>query len=137
MNDINDIIRQAVEACNLGLYGVEKSDGGFMIYIENEDNTISIKDCEMVMKQLTYSTDTDHLHLEVSSKGLYPPILTQDHFKQFMGQWVKIRTNDKTYKGVLTAVTDNGVQLQKGEHEFDVEFTAVKTARVVPEPTGE
>lgn len=137
MSEINDIIKQAVEACNLELYGIERNHEGLMIYIDSPDNPITIGDCETVLKQINFSTDTSKLHLEVSSKGVYPPLFKPEHFVSAVGEWVKIRTLDKAYKGKLTSFENEEALLQKGEHTFKVAFPSIKSARMVPEQTGD
>lgn len=137
MNDIENIIQQAVSACEMGLYGIERSDSGLVVYIENKDNNVSIKDCETVMKQITYSTDTDHIDIEVSSKGVYPPLFNSEHYHSAIEKWVKIKTNDKTFKGKLVRIEDNVLYLEKGEHHFDIPFSDIRTARLIPTPKGE
>lgn len=137
MVEINNIIEQAVEACNLVLYGIEQTHEGTVIYLDSEDNNITIEDCEMVMKQISYSTNTDHLHLEVSSKGIYPPLFLPAHFEAAIGQWAKIRTNEKSYKGIVLSYTDEEIVLEKGENTFSISPASIKSARLVPEPTGE
>lgn len=137
MSDIKETIEQAIKACNLELYGIERSDRGLIVYIANNDTPISIQDCEKVMKQITYSADRiDNLHIEVSSKGVYPPLFEKEHYEKSVGQWVKIKADSKTYKGELTAVS-NSVQLQKGEHTFDIIFSSIQSARLIPTPKGE
>ena len=137
MNEIANIIKAAVEACELELYGIENTHEGIAVYIEKKDDSVSIKDCEAVMKQINYTTDTDHLHIEVSSKGVYPPLLSPEHYQSALNQWVKIRTADKSYKGEVLSITDNELTLKKGENTFTVSIPSIKSARLVPAQPGE
>ncbi|MEC7030069.1 MAG: hypothetical protein VXW87_00150 [Pseudomonadota bacterium] len=137
MTYIHDIISQAVDACNVSLYGMENTHEGLVVYIEKSDGDITIKDCEAVMKQINYSTDTDDLHVEVSSKGVYPPLFNQSHYQEAINKMVKIRTEGKSYKGILRSADSQELILEKGDHTFTIATTSVKTARLVPVPTGE
>ena len=137
MKERADIIQAAVEACELELYGIERTHEGLAVYIERENNSVSIKDCEAVMKQINYATDTDHLHIEVSSKGIYPPLLSPKHYQDAISQWVKIRTTDKSYKGEVLSLTDSELTLKKGENTFIVSIPSIKSARLIPPQPGE
>jgi ribosome maturation factor RimP len=137
MSQITEIIQQAVTACDLSLYGIDKSHEGFIVYIEKENDAIGIAECEAVMKQINYSTDTDELHIEVSSKGPCPPLLSLSHYQNAIGKWVKIRTNEQSFKGVLTTVTTLEITLQKNDHTFTIATPSVKTARLLSMQPGE
>jgi|GEM_PF-4786760 ribosome maturation factor RimP len=137
MNEIEKIIQTACEACQFDLYGIERSDRGLIVYIENKSNNVSIKDCEDVMRQITYSTETDHLHIEISSKGLYPILFTPKHYQDAIGHWVKVRTKDKSYKGELLRIEADAFLLQKNEHQFNIPLSTIQSARLIPTPRGE
>lgn len=137
MTYIHDIITQATEACNVVLYGVENTHEGLAVYIEKTDGEVTIADCEAVMKQINYSTDTDNLHIEVSSKGIFPPLFNLQHYQDALDEMIKVRTDDKSYKGILRSATEQELILEKGEHTFTIATTSVKSARVVPVPKGE
>ena len=137
MSNINDEIMNAVSACGMQLYGVDRADGVVTIYIENNDDTVSIADCESVMKQLKYSTDVDDLHIEVSSKGMYPPLFTYEHYKAAEGKTVKVRCHNKSYVGILSNVTPDELKLQKGEYLFEVSMESIRRAKVIPTQKGE
>lgn len=137
MTYINDIISQATDACQVTLYGVENTHEGLVVYIEKPEGDITIADCEAVIKQLNYSTDTNDLHIEVSSKGVYAPLFNLQHYQDAINQMIKVRTADKSYKGILRSADAQELILEKGEHTFTIATTSVKTARLVPVPTGE
>ncbi len=137
MTHINDIITQAANACQVSLYGVENTHEGIVAYIEKKDGEVTIADCEAVIKQINYSTDADDLHIEVSSKGVYPPLFNLEHYKSAIDQMVKVRTDGKSYKGILRSANAQELILKKGEHTFTIATASVKTARLIPAPTGE
>lgn len=137
MSNIDTEIANAVNACGMQLYGVDRADGVITVYIENNDETVSIADCESVMKQLKYSTDVDHLHIEVSSKGMYPPLFTPEHYKAAMGKSLKVRTQNKSYVGTLIDITPDELKLQKGEHLFEVSLESIRRVKVIPTQKGE
>ena len=137
MKEIANIIKAAVEACELELYGIENTHEGLSVYIEKKDDSISIKDCEAVMKQINYTTDTDHLHIEVSSKGVYPPLLSPEHYQEAVNKWIKVRTADKSYKGEVLSIANNELTLKKGENTFIVSIPSIKSARLIPAQPGE
>ena len=137
MKNIGNKIENAVNACGMLLYGVDHTDSGITVYIEKNDHDVNISDCEAVMKQLSYSADIDDLHIEVSSKGLYPRLFTLQHYSDASGQWVKVRTHKQSFKGILLAVTDDTIQLKKGENLFSIPLNTVRKAQVIPEQIGE
>lgn len=119
------------------LYGIETTHNGLCVYIDNATGNTSIQDCDAVMKQINYSTDTDKLHIEVSSKGLYPPLFTKEHYEGAIDQCVRIKANNKTFKGTLVSVSDDMLTLEKGEHTFNIAITSIQSARTLPAQRGE
>lgn len=137
MNGIEETIQQAVEACELELYGIARSDQGLTVYIDKKTDPVSIEDCEKVMKQISYSENVDHLHIEVSSKGLHPALFTPKHYQTALSKWVSIKTDTQRFKGILVTVSDHTLTLEKGDHSFDIELSAIKSAKQIPVPKGE
>ncbi|MCP8351928.1 hypothetical protein [Candidatus Synchoanobacter obligatus] len=137
MNQINEIIKAAVTACDMKLYGIDNTHEGITVYIEKNDGVISISDCEIVMKQINYSTDTDHLHIEVSSKGAYPLLFTLEHFQEALGENVKVRTTNKSYSGTLALANQDQLHIQKNDETFIIDTPTVKRARLIPSNIGE
>ena len=137
MKEIDKIIEEAVNACDLELYGIENTHEGLAVYIQKKADGVSIKDCEAVMKQIRYTADTDNIHIEVSSPGVYPPLLTPNHFHSAIGKWAKIRTTEKSYKGIVTAYSAEETTLQKSENCFIIATPTIKSARLIPEQPGD
>lgn len=111
---IADLLRPAVEALGLQLWGVEHLVRGhsslLRIYIDSPDG-INIDDCERVSRQVSGILDVEdplpgEYTLEVSSPGFDRPLFEFGQFAGFIGEIVSLRLRApidgrRKFKGVL------------------------------------
>lgn len=76
--------------------------------------------------------------LEVSSPGLERPLFKPEHFKQQLGQIVKIRTNkvfseQKNFKGILKFSNNEIIELFVDGQLFSFRYEDIDKARVIPD----
>lgn len=114
--------------------------------------SISLDDCEKVSYSLSFllrSKIPDFFkkwHLEVSSPGLERKLKQKWHFKEALGEEVKITAflptrafdtqtkrewETRAFSGRLAELKEDSVKLIKGFIEWEVPFTEIKQARVV------
>jgi len=111
---IADLLRPAVEALGLQLWGIEHLVRGhsslLRIYIDGPEG-ITIDDCEKVSRQVSGILDVEdplpgEYTLEVSSPGFDRPIFAFEQFSGFIGEVVSLRLRTpiegrRKFKGVL------------------------------------
>ena len=94
------------------LIDLELDESGLVrIFIDIVDNTrdVSVKDCELLTRQLLYQLPVENLafeRLEVSSPGIDRKLTKESHFERFMGSRVQISfkesiDNIKNFEGIL------------------------------------
>lgn len=111
---IADLLRPAVEALGLQLWGIEHLVRGhsslLRIYIDSPEG-ITIDDCEKVSRQVSGILDVEdplpgEYTLEVSSPGFDRPLFAFEQFSGFVGEVVSLRLRTpiegrRKFKGVL------------------------------------
>jgi ribosome maturation factor RimP len=71
--------------------------------------------------------------LEVNSPGLDRPLKTPQEFKRAVGQWLRVQTRDErgtvtTVLGKLTALTDQGIELEGNSDRRSLRFDEISKA---------
>ena len=138
------------------LIELELDESGLVrIFIDILDNTrtVSVKDCELLTRQLLYQLPVENLafeRLEVSSPGIDRKLTKKSHFERFMGSRVQISLkesidNIKNFEGILrkNEVGGDGDVLETGyalelsgtERNFTLSFSLreLSSARLVGE----
>ena len=118
------------------LIDLELDESGLVrIFIDVVDNTrdVSVKDCELLTRQLLYQLPVEKLafeRLEVSSPGIDRKLTKASHFERFMGSRIKIRlkesiNNKKNFEGILRK-NDVGVDCNGVETGYALELSDSK-----------
>ena len=106
---------------------------------------VSLDDCSSVSRALSTALDVEDpiqgsYDLEVSSPGLDRPLRTPEHFQQYAGNKVRVRTfgpvpeceNRKTFVGILRGYEDGAVVVDVDGKVFRVPYTQVSKANIEP-----
>ena len=128
--EIEDIISKDI--CNLGyiLWGIELSGKNnsklIRVYIDNEDATINLGDCERVniqIKEVLENTDLINFNfsLEVSSPGIERTFFNMEQLKNFIEQTILVKFEEDSRKdsvlGKLLSVSDNYIEVMNNKKE--------------------
>jgi ribosome maturation factor RimP len=107
------------------------------------ESGIGIDDCERVSREVSALLDVEDpipsaYTLEVSSPGEDRVLRTRAHFDRFAGARVFVelkvpREGRKRYTGMLTSVSDVGVELEVDRQPVTVRFDEIEKARLAPE----
>ena len=142
---LEELIRPAVEALSLELWGLEYrlqgNRGLLRIYIEKAGG-IDVDDCAKVSHQVSGIMDVEdpineEYTLEVSSPGADRPLYTEEQFKQYVDHQVKIKLRRafdgrRNYKGTLKAAGEGLVVIQVDDYQYDLPMDSIERANVVP-----
>ena len=140
---IEELVRPIVLELSCQLYYVEyvKENGDFYlrIYIDKEDDRVSLNDCEAVSRRVSDVLDAEDpikeaYYLEVSSPGLNRGLYTEEHFKRFIGREVLVKlissiNGSKTIKGILKDVLENEIVVE-GEAKINIPKDKIKNANL-------
>ena len=138
------------------LLDLELDESGLVrIFIDILDNTrdVSVRDCELLTRQLLYQLPVENLafeRIEVSSPGIDRKLTKASHFERFMGSRIKISLkesidNIKNFEGILrknevdgdgdVLETGYALELSDNKHNFTLSFSIreLSSARLVGE----
>ncbi len=140
------LIEPIIEGLGYECVGIEyhphPKHGLLRIYIDHE-NGILVDDCSKVSHQISGVLDvedpiTDNYHLEISSPGEDRPFFKINQFVRFIDSVVTVnlfrpQQGRRKITGKITRVTENIVTLDENEQLFDIAFSDMSKARLVPD----
>ena len=142
---LSNMFEPVIESMAYELVGVELTGSGngtiLRIYIDAEDG-ITVDDCQAVSYQVSGILDVEdplqgHYALEVSSPGLDRPLVKPEHFEEFTGELVKIRSTEavlgrKNFKGILESFDGEYLYVAVDNEVYEIPFDIVEKANLVP-----
>ena len=95
--------------------------------------------CGRVTKDL--ADIREECNLEVSSPGVERPLTKPKHFKEHMGERIRVRTKDaidgrRNFKGVLVGVENGDITLDCEDVEVSIPEQAIKKSKLLQEDGG-
>lgn len=129
------------------LVGVECVGGGkhtvVRVFIDKINGGITIDEIAHLSREMSMVLDVEEAvrgayTLEVSSPGLERPLFLPAHFKQQIGQQVKVKVrhainNRQNFKGILLHAGEEDIQLEVEGEKFTFLYEDMEKARVIPE----
>ena len=111
------------------------------IYIDGPDG-VTVTDCAKASRQFSAILDVEDpisnkYTLEVSSPGMDRPLAKPEHFKDVVGQDVKIRMSTlidgrRRFTGELVEATDDFAVVEVDGEQTELPYDEMDKARVVP-----
>ncbi|MCK7545487.1 ribosome maturation factor RimP [Marinobacter bryozoorum] len=146
LNKLEEILRPVVEGLGYEFWGIEFRSQGrqsvLRLFIDDQENGISIEDCEKVSRQVSGVMDVEDLiqneyTLEVSSPGMDRPLFTLEQFTAWAGYKVNIRLRmafdgRRKFQGILKGTEDGDVVVVVDDHEYLLPFESIDKANIVP-----
>ena len=144
---LQNLVEPVVTSMGYDFVGLEvhsQPQGSLLrIYIDKDDG-ITADDCQRVSHQVSGVLEVEepisgNYTLEISSPGLDRPLFTEEHFKRFAGNDVKIRVGSpvdgrRKFTGTLQGVDEeHHVVVRIDEQEFHLLLANIEQARLVPE----
>ena len=140
------LIEPVVEGLGYECVGIEyhphPRHGLLRIYIDS-DNGILVDDCSKVSHQVSGVLDVedpipDNYQLEVSSPGADRPFFKLSQFERFKGSTVQVNLfkaigGRKRITGLIEKVEEDIITLTENGQTFEVPFSAISKARLVPD----
>ncbi|WP_031431140.1 ribosome maturation factor RimP [Methylomicrobium agile] len=140
------LIEPIVEGLGYECVGIEyhphPRHGLLRIYIDS-GNGIVLDDCSKVSHQVSGMLDVedpipDNYQLEVSSPGADRPFFKISQFERFKGSTVQVNLfkaigGRKRITGLIEKVEEDIITLIENSQIFEVPFSAISKARLVPE----
>lgn len=111
------------------------------IYIDKENDGITVDDCEAVSRQVSGILDVEdpiqgEYTLEVSSPGWDRPLFRLEQFAAYAGEVVQVRLRSpydgrRNFKGLLKGVEGDEVVVQVDDNEYLLPIELVEKANIV------
>ena len=100
---------------------------------------VTLELCERVTR--TLPEVREKYALEVSSPGTERPLTKPEHFRQYVGSRVRVRTLDeiegqRSFTGTLKAADADSVSVEEGAREVTIPLTGIRRSNLVPELSG-
>ena len=141
-----NLIEPIVEGLGYECVGIEyhphPTQGLLRIYIDQEQG-ILLDDCSKVSHQVSGVLDVedpiaDNYHLEISSPGEDRPFFKISQFERFVGKTVMVHLfkpidGRRKIKGLIEGVSGEVITLIDNGQAFEVPFSAMTKARLVPD----
>jgi ribosome maturation factor RimP len=110
------------------------------LYIDRPDGGVTLDDCTHISRQVTDLLDVSladigPYNLEVSSPGIQRPLVKPADYRRFAGHLARIRLHEpvngqKNFKGIVSAATDETVQVKTETGTVSFAFSQIDSARL-------
>ena len=154
MKRLKEIAGQAGQQNGCRLYDFYRHRDRLQFLIDKPGNDVSLADCENVFHSLQFLIRSEfpevleQKRLEVSSPGLEKQLREIWHFREVLGQTIKVITStpiksvlseegsgrnrsSQSITADLTDVASDGIVLQQGYLKWNIPFSKIKTAQAV------
>lgn len=132
---VETLITKTIENLGYQLYDVQYAKEGkdyfLRIFIEKENGTISLEDCEKVNNEIEEMLDTadyikEQYFLEVSSTGIEKQIRKTKHLQENICEIIDVKlfkpiNNSKEYIGILKKFDDETIYLEADNQIIELE----------------
>lgn len=143
--ELEQMIQPIAEGLGCVFWGMEFLSQGrhsvLRIYIDKENDGITVDDCEAVSRQVSGILDVEdpiqgEYTLEVSSPGWDRPLFRLEQFAAYAGEVVQVRLRSpydgrRNFKGLLKGVEGDEVVVQVDDNEYLLPIELVEKANIV------
>ncbi len=145
--DLTQMLKKAIEATGYNLWCVELVNSGkhqtLRVYIDSQKG-INIDDCEKASRQISALMEVENspyenYTLEVSSPGVYRPLVEAAHFQSYQGEDIKLRLkhanelNQKNFSGKLLSAKEDSIVLEVDGEQHHIDLTDIAKANLNPD----
>jgi len=145
VNTVSRILEPMLAEMDLLLYDIEyvkeADNWALRVFIDNEEEKVSLERCEELSKKLSKELDRinpiDRAYiLEVSSPGLERPLKTLEHYRRFKGRKIRIKTygsidGKKVLEGKLMEADKDKIKIEIEEEEIIIPFNKIASGKLV------
>ena len=114
---IIELAQERINELDNGNYLVDVSVSAknvILVKMDNLNQGVSIKDCVSVSRNIEHNLDREKqdFELKVSSPGLDQPFMVHEQYLKNLGKTINVLTEDSAYKGELTKVSSDEIELK-------------------------
>ncbi|NKC13544.1 MAG: ribosome maturation factor RimP [Gammaproteobacteria bacterium] len=142
---LTGLLHPSIQMLGYEFVGLEYHAGGagmLRIYID-QPGGVTIDDCADVSHQVSGVLDVEDpiataYTLEVSSPGVFRPLMKAEHYKRFAGERVKVELESshegrRRFRGTLIELVDDTVVIEEEGARFEFPLSMVARATLDPE----
>lgn len=132
---VETLVKNPIEKLGYQLYDVQYAKEGkdyfLRIFIEKEDSSISLEDCEKVNNEIEELLDSadyikEQYFLEISSTGVEKIIRKQKHLEDNIGEEINIKlfkpvNNSKEFIGILKKFDNEIIYIEMNNETIELE----------------
>lgn len=132
---VETLVKNPIEKLGYQLYDVQYAKEGkdyfLRIFIEKEDSSISLEDCEKVNNEIEELLDSadyikEQYFLEISSTGVEKIIRKQKHLEDNIGEEINIKlfkpvNNSKEFIGILKKFDNETIYIEMNDEIIELE----------------
>ncbi len=140
LKKIESVLKEIVEPMDFRIYDLQFNEVSrtLKIFIDREQGSVTIKDCEKVSSALSDILDNSDIidfqyTLEVSSPGIERHLTRPEHFQWARGKMAVITLKNKKIKGYIRAADEHAVRIAQGAEEMVIKFDEIIKAKVTEE----
>lgn len=145
---ITDVIKPTIEGMGFILWGVEFKHVGrrsaLTVYIDSEENSVSVDDCSDVSRQLSSVLDVEDIityayDLEISSPGMDRIFFNLEQLKNYIDNKISFVLNMpvgnyRKFKAILKKIEDTTLTVEVEDGSLlEIIYANVNKARLVPD----
>ncbi len=140
---VEKLVLPVTQELGLELVDIEYlQDGGYWylrVYVEKEDEDISLDDCAKVSNRIDEDVDAmieEKFFLEVSSPGVERPLKKENDYTRFTGQKARLilkhkMEDSRNWTGVIEKYEDSIIYLDVEDKMLEIPYSEVKKANLV------
>ena len=143
---VENLLQKKIEDLGYKLYDVQYVKEGqnyfLRIYIEKENGSIDLNDCEKVNDAVNDILDKENYikeqyFLEISSPGIERVLRKDKHLKQNIGKEICVKlfkkdeNGKKEYKGTLEDFDEKYIKIKEENQEFKIERKNISQIKTV------
>ncbi len=140
---VEKLVLPVTQELGLELVDIEYlQDGGYWylrVYVEKEDEDISLDDCAKVSNRIDEDVDAlikEKFFLEVSSPGVERPLKKESDYTRFAGQKARLilkhkMEDSRNWTGVIEKYEDSIIYLDVEDKVLEIPYSEVKKANLV------
>lgn len=149
LQDVIDMIQPEIDgiAANMGFELIQiKCSNNLVRVIADKPGGIKLDECALLSRKIGDVLDekeneiSEKYSLEVSSPGLYRPLVKPEHYREFIGQRISIETSEpkdgrRRFKGTLEDFRDNKVflEIELSKEKICLMLGEIKKAQAEPD----
>lgn len=144
IDELTNLVKPIVTELKYNLYYLELvregKDNYLRIYIDKEDERISLQDCEKVSRAVSDMLDVkdpikEGYYLEVSSPGIERILHTDEHLEKYTGNDVVINISGllngkKKYEGQLVNFNNEELNIKVEDEEISIPREKISTVNL-------